>query len=315
MSYVSTTLRENIKIDKIITIHYFEYMKNFYFKGECHNFWEFLCVDKGEVEVTAGSSSYILNKGDIIFHKPMEFHAIRSKGSIAPNLVVVSFESSSPDIRIFENKIFTINPEQKRILSQILLEAKNAFSTPIHIPSVEQVVRSDNAPFGAEQLIKIYLEMLLILLARDMKNIQVNPSEKLYSTVSNEKVKVIDNILSYMEAHIFEHLTLKKICSDNLISRSSLEALFNAEKGCGVIDYFNKMKIDRAKEIIRTGEKSITQISSILSYSSPQYFSKQFKLFSGMSPKEYEKSIKSLSESFTIKPSTKSRKIQKNKDA
>jgi len=308
MSYTSTTLRENIKIEKIVTIHYFEYMKNFYFKGECHDFWEFLCVDKGEVEVTAGTNSYILNKGDIIFHKPMEFHAIRAKGDIAPNLVVISFESPSPDIRLFENKIFTINPEQKKILSCILLEAKKAFSTPIHIPSVEQVQRSDNAPFGAEQLIKIYLEMLFILLARDMKSMQVNPSEKLYSSVSTEKVMVIDGILSYLEAHIFERLTLKKICSDNLISRSSLEALFNAEKGCGVIDYFNKMKIDRAKEIIRTGGKSITQISNILSYSSPQYFSKQFKLFSGMAPKEYEKSIKSLSESFTIKPSNKNTK-------
>lgn len=311
MSYISTTLRENIEIEKIVTIHYFEYMKNFYFKGECHDFWEFLCVDKGEVEVTAGSSRYILNKGDIIFHKPMEFHAIRSKGDIAPNLVVVSFETSSPDIRLFENKIFTINPEQKKILSCILLEAKGAFSTPIHLPSVEQVQRSDNAPFGAEQLIKIYMEMLFILLARNMKSIQVNPSEKLYSTVSSEKVMVIDGILSYMEAHIFERLTLKEICSDNLISRSSLEALFNIEKGCGVIEYFNKMKIDRAKEIIRTGGKSITQISNILSYSSPQYFSKQFKLFSGMSPKEYEKSIKSLSESFTIKPPGKNTKDAK----
>jgi YesN/AraC family two-component response regulator len=215
--------------------------------------------------------------------------------------VVISFETPSPDIRLFEDKIFTINSEQKMILSNILSEARRAFSTPIHIPSVEQVKRSEDAPFGSEQLIKLYLEMLLITLARDMKNIQVNPSEKLSAFTITEKTCTMDSILSYLESHIFEKLTVKQICSGNLISRSSLETLFNQEKGCGVIDYFNKMKIDRAKEIIRTGRKSISEISNILSYSSPQYFSKQFKIISGMSPKEYEKSIKSLSESF-VKP-------------
>ena len=42
MTYVKTKLQHSIDIDAIITLHYFEYMKNFEFKGESHNFWEFL---------------------------------------------------------------------------------------------------------------------------------------------------------------------------------------------------------------------------------------------------------------------------------
>ena len=53
MTYVKTTLQHSIDIDAIITLHYFEYMKNFEFKGESHNFWEFLYVDKGTVAVRA----------------------------------------------------------------------------------------------------------------------------------------------------------------------------------------------------------------------------------------------------------------------
>lgn len=45
MTYVKTTLQHSIDIDAIITLHYFEYMKNFEFKGESHNFWEFLYVE------------------------------------------------------------------------------------------------------------------------------------------------------------------------------------------------------------------------------------------------------------------------------
>lgn len=53
MTYVKTRLQHSIDIDAIITLHYFEYMKNFEFKGESHNFWEFLYVDKGTVAVRA----------------------------------------------------------------------------------------------------------------------------------------------------------------------------------------------------------------------------------------------------------------------
>ena len=41
-------LPENvIRIGKIYSIHYFEYMSDFSFEGESHDFWEFICVDKG----------------------------------------------------------------------------------------------------------------------------------------------------------------------------------------------------------------------------------------------------------------------------
>lgn len=46
MTYIKTKLKRSIDIDAIITLHYFEYMKNFEFKGESHNFWEFLYVTK-----------------------------------------------------------------------------------------------------------------------------------------------------------------------------------------------------------------------------------------------------------------------------
>ncbi|MEG2350964.1 MAG: AraC family ligand binding domain-containing protein, partial [Hungatella sp.] len=76
MNYTRTRLREELRITQIITIHYYEYMSDFMFEGESHDFWEFLCVDKGELEVTANQEKTILKKGDIIFHKPNEFHAL-----------------------------------------------------------------------------------------------------------------------------------------------------------------------------------------------------------------------------------------------
>ena len=70
MAYLGIKLTDSITIEKIYSIHYFEYMSNFSFEGEIHNFWEFVCVDKGEVVITAGKKNLTLKKGEVVFHKP-----------------------------------------------------------------------------------------------------------------------------------------------------------------------------------------------------------------------------------------------------
>lgn len=129
MTYVKTTLQHSIDIDAIITLHYFEYMKNFEFKGESHNFWEFLYVDKGTVAVRADDTWTTLYTGDIIFHQPNEFHAIKSIGKDSPNLVVMSFTSSSQAMSFFVNKSFTLSMEERAMISRIICwEPKGAHS-------------------------------------------------------------------------------------------------------------------------------------------------------------------------------------------
>lgn len=295
MSYISTALKCEVCIDRIITIHYFEYMKNFYFKGESHDFWELLCVDRGTVEVQAGNRSYLLEKNDIIFHEPMEFHAIRSCGDTAPNLVVISFESDSPVMQLFRHRILTTTENQRLLLSQIISEARAAFSTPIHLPSIEQVIPSAAAPFGAEQLIQLYLEQLFIRFVRDFDR-QNGSSRKALSTENRTQEDVFERVLQYLELHICEHLTIEEICSENLVGRSYLQEMFHQKAGCGVIEYFSNKKIQLAKQMIRDGNKNFSQISDYLSFNTSNYFSKRFRLVTGMSPSEYTRSIKGLSE-------------------
>ncbi len=42
MKYKLTALNEELVIDQIVTIHYFEFVKDYRFEGERHDFWEFL---------------------------------------------------------------------------------------------------------------------------------------------------------------------------------------------------------------------------------------------------------------------------------
>ena len=105
MEYIKTVLKEEIIIKKIVTIHYFEYAKDYVFTGESHNFWELVYVDKGEIEVMADTVGYKLKQGEMIFHKPNEFHNVWANGTIAPNLVIISFECKSKAMQFFNEKI------------------------------------------------------------------------------------------------------------------------------------------------------------------------------------------------------------------
>jgi AraC-like DNA-binding protein/quercetin dioxygenase-like cupin family protein len=301
MTYISTRLKKEIEITEIVTIHYFEYLKDFVFHGESHDFWELLYVDKGTVMVQADSEHYQLHAGDVIFHRPNEFHALKAIGTKAPNLVAISFLCSSPSMHFFDSKVTTLSSVEKTLIAQIISEARTAFSTPLHIPSVEQVKLSSNAPFGSQQLILLYLEQFLIHIKRhhcDDEKVNNLPSFQEQYRDSSNKSYVFEQILHYLQLHICEQIRISDICNEFSISHSTLHSLFHKNKNCGVIDYFINMKIERAKEIIRDGSMNITEIAHFLSYNSLQHFSKQFKKSTGMSPMEYISSVKGISQTY-----------------
>ena len=302
MTYIETKLKREIVIDSIITIHYFEYMRDFVFRGESHDFWEFMYVDKGSVIVQGGEHQFTLHAGDIIFHEPNEFHAIRSVGNSSPNLVAVSFVSHSPAMGEFRGKKMTLNMEERTLVSHILDTARKVLSTPMNIPSVEQVKLRADTPIGSQQMILLYLELFLVTVLQNDAKPDVFPRRRITGTfvspveLSGTREKRLQEITEFMEFHICEQLSLDQLCEHFSLSRSSIQKLFQKEKGCGPMEYFNGLKIQRAKDMIRDGRKNLTEIAGFLSYSSLPYFSKQFKKATGMAPMEYASSVKGITQ-------------------
>ena len=295
MAFEGLNLQEEVQIPEIITIHYFEYTSTYHFPGESHNFWEFLCVDKGEVEVTADDRLHTLKRGQIIFHKPNEFHSVQSNGKIAPNLVVISFRCNSPCMKKLENLITSIGENERTLLAKIIHEAKKCISTPLDDPYTKKMERAKNAPFGSEQMIRLHLELLILSLIRRLENGE-RPAPTVKSIKKKNDALLYDRVASYLSEHVGEQLTIEEICRANLVGRSQLQKLFREKNHCGVIDYFSHLKIESAKQMIREDQENFTQISNHLGYTSIHYFSRQFKKITGMSPSEYASSIKALSD-------------------
>lgn len=302
MAYKNTCLRTTVSVRSIISIHYFDYMSDFSFPGESHDFWELLCVDKGEIDAVAGEERHTLKRGSIIFHQPNEFHNVITNGRSAPSLVVIAFECHSPCMDAFRGQILNVQETESALLAQIIIEARQAFVGRLDNPYQEELVRNTKTPgFGAEQLISNYLEELLIhLYRRYFANPLPVPAQNLKYPRLGRPNETYNRIIRYMEEHINEQLTIENICKNTLISRSRLQKLFQEQHGCGVMEYFTLMKIDTAKEMIRSNQLNFTQISDRLGYTSIHYFSRQFKKVTHMNPSEYASSIRLLSEKHSM---------------
>jgi mannose-6-phosphate isomerase-like protein (cupin superfamily) len=93
-------IARDIVIDKVISCHYFELAINYWHRGERHDFGELVYIDRGELRVSTDSRNYELKQGDLLVYEPNEFHRPSSNGKIAANMYFVSFECSSPALRI-----------------------------------------------------------------------------------------------------------------------------------------------------------------------------------------------------------------------
>jgi len=286
-----TKLHDHLTVRQIISLHYFEFSKDFIFDGEEHNFWEFVYVDKGEVEVIADNEIYLLKQGDIIFHKPNEYHNVWANNRIAPNVIIISFVCRSLGMRYFENKIFSLNDHQQQLMAQILKNGFAAFLPPFDDPRYHKLAKRPDAPVAAEQLVRIYLELLLLNLIGDADNSQ---QRHRLSSAAREQIDqdLIRQISAYMEQHVYQALNVERICQTFNISRSYAFAIFKSRTGESLMHRFRTLKIERAKQMLREERHNITEVAELLQYSSIHSFSRHFKAVVLMSPSEYARSVK-----------------------
>ena len=287
-AYARTKLRNVINITEIVTIHYYEFDNSFVFKGEQHDFWEMVYVDSGAVEIQRGEETVILKQGDILFHEPNEFHAIRSHNS-SPNIFVISFVCHSPAMNSFKRLHALLNKTLKPFISSIIIEAESTYVIPKNDVTLKRLTAKADAPLGGEQLIKTYLEQFLIILMRSLsekKEISFFPSRESMET------HIISEIKKYLEANVTNRITIQDVCAHFGYSKTNLSVLFKSQCNTTIIKYYNRKKIEYAKKRIRENRYNITQISDMLGFDNPQYFARTFKRVTGMTPTEFIRSLR-----------------------
>lgn len=274
-----------ITISKIANLHYFEFTNQFHTEKESHAFCELLYVDSGFITVDADNYQGIVRENQMIVHKSNEPHSLSCPENEASNVIIIGFACDNRELDFFSEAPVTLSEAQKKLLTDIIREGRNVFEAPYDIPGQKDMKKRKEYPFGADQLIKIKLENLFIELIRSKNNVFVDET----SDVSNDKIQ---EVLRYLNENFKEKIKLSELCFLFGTNSTTLCNKFRDAYGETIISYINKRKIKEAKRLMRSGSYNLTEISSIVGFSSVHYFSRIFKQYEKQAPTAYLKTIK-----------------------
>lgn len=288
-TYIKHKLANVINISKIVTMHYFEFDKNFHFSGEVHDFWEMVYVDSGEVLITADKNNYVLKHGEVIFHKPNEFHTISSNKKTPSNVFVISFATASKSMMYFKNKKMTLPEYLRSYIKTLIREGRETFILPFNNPELRELKPSDTPPFGGQQIIRTTLEQLLIMLIRTQE--QRSKAPIIFPDKESMDNHLVNAVLDILKDNIYGTITVEEICSKLNYSKTYISKIFNKNCHCTIVEFYTDLKIKEAKKLIRENAYTFTEISNMLCFNNPHYFSRVFKKKTNMTPREYLNSV------------------------
>lgn len=269
MEYIPCNLMSPLGIDRIYTAFLQTYDKEFHFMGEIHDMWEFNCIRKGNAGITSGTEVYDCKKNEVVIHPGGVFHSSWAKNSHDVRILTISFMGNGLEQYIPTGK-FVLNDQEQFLLE--LLEKQVTTTFGDHDPS--------QVSFRPEQgqLIKNLLETLCLSLFL-RKNENAAPA-------TGERDKLFAEIVRYLQEHTDHNLTSSDICIACGVGHTVLKQLFSAYTGTGVMKYYNHLRIRRAVSLLEQG-CSMAQISSMMHFSSQNYFSAFFRRETGLPPSKY----------------------------
>lgn len=96
----------------------------------------------------------------------------------------------------------------------------------------------------------------------------------------------------YIDAHYKENLSLDQLAALAHVNKYYLVHTFTREYGTSPINYLISRRIHESRHLLESTNLSLSQISHVLGFSSPSYFSQVFRKQVGVSPLEYRKAHK-----------------------
>lgn len=231
-----------------------------------HEHMELLYSPDGDFKITTGGESFTAKKEDLVIINPNELHSTNRIDNSTLYCLRVS-PSFFSDID-FDNTLF-------------LTHIKNDANIKEYI---EKLFTENNFPReGSDTKIKGLSYMLMTRLIRNykVKNPDILKKKK--------KQLKISSILSYISTYHAQNLTTAELAKQFYLSEYYFCHFFKSETGMSPITYINKVRAEKAAVFLRTTDLPVSEIALLVGFNDSNYFSKIFKKYMGMTPREHRK--------------------------
>lgn len=97
----------------------------------------------------------------------------------------------------------------------------------------------------------------------------------------------IEKTVQFMAQHLDKPLQASELAAVANVSLSHFFALFKQRMGCSPMDYFTRLRMRRACDLLQSTSARVKEIAAALGYDDPFYFSRVFKSLSAVAPLHY----------------------------
>ena len=107
-----------------------------------------------------------------------------------------------------------------------------------------------------------------------------------------EAVSIIEKAKSYIRDNYKKDISLDEVSREVDISPYYFSKLFKQETGGNFIEYLTEVRLRNARELLKDSGLSIKEICAESGYSDPNYFSRIFKKYEGVTPSEFRERLR-----------------------
>ena len=285
--YEKYWLRRIISVQAVVSADYVEGCMTAIHDHTHQDAWELVYVCAGNVEVRKDHETVLLGTDQMILLCPGIHHDLQIDDKNAKTFVLSFVCSNNAYLLSVQNTVLDAPSAMRPLVDAMIKELITTFASQSQRLHLYRFVPDVHSPLGAEQMICCYLEQFLILLLRQTSMGATGTSAEQFHKAF--KTYLTDRVTEYIQENLSGQLTVQQIADHFHYSRARLSALYKEATGVGINEAITNIKIQKAKELLRGSQKSITDISDELGFSSAQYFSYKFTKVVGIPPSKYIK--------------------------
>ncbi|MBR5923767.1 MAG: AraC family transcriptional regulator [Clostridia bacterium] len=246
-----------------------------------HNVVEIIYILEGEFVVTVSDTTYILGPGEMVLINSKEVHSVHVLDygihrSFAVKFLPETICSDSQSLMELKYVIPYIMsfPDFKTHYTKDEVENSNIKNC------IDSIIKEDRERgYAYKFAIRIYISHLLLDLIRKVNTI--NPiDEEIKENIRNK----FTDIFHYISNHYAEKLTAVQVAKKFGLRQSDFSANFKKITGKSFNEYLNYARICKAKRMLISSEKNISEIAFSVGFSSTSYFINCFKTQMNVTP-------------------------------